>query len=84
MSQRKTFSDVKKGDVIEIRKDADKKGVNKKVNAVSSTRYGVKVSLGDNFVFVVQAEQAKFVTEFYDQRNRYLYIVAQPSTKSSE
>lgn len=85
MSKRTTFSDVKKGTEIEIRKDADTKGVIKKVNAVDQSRYGTKISLGDNFVFVVENVQAQYVTEFFDSRNKYLYIVKQPTaTKSSE
>lgn len=85
--ERKTFSDLAKGDEIEIRKDADKKGVIKKVNDISDAgRFGTKISLGDNFVFVVDAASAKMMTEHFDQRNRYLYIIKQPTVakKSSE
>lgn len=82
--ERKTFSDLKKGDSIEIRKDADKKGTVKKVNAVShDNRFGTKVSLGDNFVFVVDRASAAMMTEHFDQRNRYLYLIAQPTKKES-
>lgn len=87
MSERKTFSDLKKGDVVELRKDPDKKGVEKKVTTVSTDKYGQKISLGENFVFVVDKVTATFMTEFFDQRNRCLYLIAQPSkagTKSSE
>lgn len=83
MSKRKTFSDVKVGDIVEIRKDADKKGDAKKINSVSKAKYGTKVSVGDSLVFIIDNEQAKFVTEFYDSRLQHLYIVDQSAKKKN-
>jgi len=77
MSKRTTFSDLKKGDKVEIRKNADEKGIIKEVNDVSKGKYGTKISLGYNFKFVVDNEQALFVTEFFDSRQKYVYIIDQ-------
>jgi proteasome assembly chaperone (PAC2) family protein len=87
MSKRKTFSDLVKGDNVEVRKDPNVKGVKKIVLSISKhIKYGVKVDLGDDFGFVIDPKSASVSTEFFDRRSSVTYIVDQSvkAAKDSE
>lgn len=82
---RKTFAQLKKGDIVTIAKSPDMKGAqDKKVAAIKSDKYGFAVKLEGGFTFRTSAVKAQFLTEFYDLRGKYLFVVKQSATKKAE